>query len=83
MSKPKKLSETQTVRYVELTPFNIVTEKDKGCYIVIGNEIAELTIYKTEEEAKKRIEQTDWQLIGATIFNYMKNIEITKNKIKI
>ncbi len=52
---------------VEDTPFNVVTNEKNEYVITINNRQATTKKFKTTEEAKEYIYQTDWYLINALI----------------
>lgn len=58
----------QRVEIIPGCPAAILEDSEKGYTIVCGNQILTRKWYKTKEECMKRIEKTDWELIGAVLY---------------
>ena len=64
---------------VENTPFTLIT-KDGETKISIGNHLSSVDIYDNEEEAIKRVNSSDWELITSVIYYLIKNLNTLENE---
>ena len=71
MNKIEKDFKTERV---EGTPFTLLT-KNGETKIVIGNQLASADVYDNEEEALKRVNSSDWELVTSSIYYLIKNLK--------
>jgi hypothetical protein len=72
-----QINEQEEIIEIRNTPFHLIVNKENGtCKLTTGNYLVTSKIYKNKEEAIKRLENTDIELIGAMIFSFIKNVKI-------
>ena len=70
----KKIEKDFKAERVENTPFTLIT-KDGETKISIGNHLSSIDVYDNEEEAIKRVNSSDWELITSVIYYLIKNLK--------
>ena len=69
-----KIEKDFNIERVENTPFTFIT-KDGETKIAIGNLIASNDVYENLEDAIKRVNSSDWDLITSVIYYLIKNLK--------
>ena len=69
-----KIEKDFKIERVENTPFTLIT-KDGVTKIAIGNLIASEDVYENLEDAIKRVNSSDWDLITSVIYYLIKNLK--------
>ena len=69
-----KIEKDFNIERVENTPFTLFT-KDGVTKIAIGNLIASADVYENLEDAIKRVNSSDWDLITSVIYYLIKNLK--------
>lgn len=75
----KKIENDFKTKRVENTPFTLIT-KDGVTKIAIGNHLSSIDVYDDEEEAIKRVNSSDWELITSVIYYLIKNLKILEDE---
>lgn len=75
----KKFEKDFKAERVENTPFTLIT-KDGETKISIGNHLSSIDVYDNEDEAIKRVNSSDWELITSVIYYLIKNLKTLENE---
>ena len=75
----KKVEKDFKTERIEGTPFTLLT-KDGVTKIVIGNQLASADVYENKEEAIKRVNSSDWELVTSVIYYLIKNLKTLENE---
>jgi hypothetical protein len=75
IEKTINMDEKTKIHVIKQCPFSILDKGEMQNFICIGKNIAIQNPYKNMEDAKKRLEQTDLELIGAMIINYFEYLK--------